>query len=175
MPYEGDRVYADQFLPEIARLIAPFLLAPTPELIDRRQCADLMVVHGHDRRIAVRVRRPGYAQQYPHQFTLRCQRDTGTETELAKVINGWGDWMFYGHASFDEQTIETWWLIDLCAFRAALIREARNGARLNWGDTPNGDGTHFRWFDIRSFPAYPPLIIASSAPVPPLDEPRLAL
>jgi hypothetical protein len=159
-----DRTYGDRFLPEIKKLITPHLLVPTPDLIDQKEAADLMVLHGIDKRIAVRVRRPGYADQYPHQFTIRCQRDTGTETELSKIINGWGDWLFYGHATEDEKAVKPWWLIDLRAFRAALIREARNGMTLKSGDMPNGDGTYFKWFDIRSFPPHPPLVIASSEP-----------
>jgi hypothetical protein len=162
MQYSDDRAYGDRFLPEIKTLITPHLLVPTSELIDQRECADLMVFDGMDKRIAVRIRRPGYADRYPHQFTIRCQRDSGAETELSKIINGWGDWLFYGHASDDERSVRAWWLINLNAFRAALIRETRNGLTLQYGDMPNGDGTYFKWFDIRSFPPHPPLIIASS-------------
>ncbi|MGY8665701.1 hypothetical protein Q3C01_25535 [Bradyrhizobium sp. UFLA05-109] len=163
MPYETDRQTSDRFLPEVKRLISPYLLDATPDFIDQKQAADLMTVLGRDIRIGVRVRAFGYAERYPHQFTLRCQRDTGTETELSKIINGWGDWFFYGHAASPEGLeISPWWLIDLAAFRAALIREARNGTELRHGDGSNGDGTHFKWFDVRSFPPHPPLLIASS-------------
>jgi hypothetical protein len=163
--YATDRENSDRFLPEVKRLISPYLLDATPDVIDQKQAADLMTVLGRDIRIGVRVRTfgQGYAERYPHQFTLRCQRDSGAETELSKIINGWGDWFFYGHAAAVEGlAISPWWLIDLAAFRAALIREARNGSTLRMGDGSNGDGTHFKWFDVRSFAPQPPLLIATS-------------
>ncbi len=43
-------------------------------------------------------RRHGYAARYPHQFTIRAKLPTGAETELSKIVNGHGDWMFYGYA-----------------------------------------------------------------------------
>jgi hypothetical protein len=38
-----------------------------------------------------------------------------------------------------------------------------NGAELLMGDQWNPDGTRFKWFDARSFPAKPRLIVASGA------------
>jgi hypothetical protein len=42
-----------------------------------------------------------------------------------------------------------------------------NGAALHCGNGSNrDDGTHFKWFDLRSFPARPPILVASSEPLP---------
>ncbi len=68
--------------------------------------------------------------------------------------------MFYGHAGPDGRTILNWLLIDLRAFRAALIRHKTAGSFLHMGDKRNADGTCFEWFDIRSFPKEPPLVVA---------------
>ena len=70
--------------------------------------------------------------------------------------------MFYGHANASQTGIAMWWLIDLNACRAGLIREASNGYPIHCGDKQNLDGTWFKWFDIRSFPAEPRLVIACS-------------
>ena len=76
-----------------------------------------------DKDIACRVRgKPRrYASRFPNQFTIRYQRDNGTRTELEKIIDGWGDWFFYGHEH--GPNIYPWYLIDLSSFRAALIRD----------------------------------------------------
>lgn len=160
-PYQMNRQWSDQFLPEIRRIVGAQLLQIAPDYLDQNRATDLMMLDGRDLRVAARVRRPGYASRYPYDFTLRSRVASGAMTELAKVVNGEGDWMFYGHASEDGRGIDLWWLIDLRAFRAALIRQAMNGHPLRCGDRANADGTWFKWFDIRSFPSNPPLVVAS--------------
>lgn len=122
------------------------------------------MLDGRDIRIAARVRRPGYAERYPYDFTIRSRLPTGSPTELAKIVNGHGDWLFYGHANRAQTAIERWWLLDLRAFRAALIRNGQPDCRLRCGDRFNPDGTAFKWFDIRSFPREPRLVVACSGP-----------
>ena len=56
--------------------------------------------------------------------------------------------------------LASWCLLDLKAFRAGLIRQAQNGYPIRWGNKRNADGTAFKWFDIRSFPSEPPLVVA---------------
>jgi hypothetical protein len=43
---------------------------------------DLLVLDAWAMRTAARVRRPGYADRYPHQFTIRSRITSGGETEL---------------------------------------------------------------------------------------------
>lgn len=164
--YAQDRQWADTFLPQIKQIVGPHLLIETPHEIDCKQAADLMVLTARNVTIAARVRHFGFLQKYRNEFTIRAKRDTGAVTELSKIIDRWGDLMFYGHANAAETAIDVWWLIDLHAFRAHLIRHRR---RIRCGMKPNGDGTHFAWFDLRSFPPHPPILIASSHPLR-LDE-----
>jgi hypothetical protein len=173
LSYRDDRLWSDQYIPAIKQIVGPHLLTTTPEEIDCKQAADLMVLEARNKRIACRVRRPGYADQYSFEFTLRARRDSGVETELSKIVNGWGDWLFYGHADGDGGFV-LWWLIDLRAFRAALARRDRIG--LVCGDKPNGDGTYFKWFDLRTFPVGPPnlpILVAGSRDLPAPPTPRL--
>lgn len=156
--YDINRRWSDQYLPSAKEVIAHHLLKAAPDPMDLTEATDL--VAGDVRRIAFRMRRPGYAERYAHQFTIRSRLPSGTETELSKIINGHGDWMFYGHASRDGQAIEKWMLVDLRAFRAALIR--RDPHELGTGEIINVDGTAFRWFDVRSFPPSPPIVVAAS-------------
>ncbi|MDE9449996.1 hypothetical protein J3R80_05880 [Aliiroseovarius sp. Z3] len=158
--YGVNRRWSDRFLPEIKRIVGGHLLREAPDLLDMREATDLLLFDARDTRIAARVRRHGYADRYPHQFTIRAESAYGGETELSKIVNGKGDWMFYGHANAAGTGLDAWWLLDLNAFRAGLIRQATNGCRILSGDKRNADGTAFKWFDIRSFPKEPKLVLA---------------
>jgi len=159
--YARNRRWSDQYLPEIKRIVGSHLLREAPNALDMREATDLMVFDAKDTRIAARVRRPGYADLYPNQFTIRAEAAYGGQTELSKIVNGKGDWMFYGHAD-PTGGIACWWLLDLRAFRAGLIRQTTNGYPIRSGDKRNSDGTAFKWFDIQSFPPEPKLVMACS-------------
>ncbi len=163
MSYRTDRDWSDRFIPDIKKIVGPLLIEPAPFEVDANQATDLILLRARDMMIAARVRRPGFWDRYQYEFTIRSRRDSGAVTELSKIINGWGDWMFYGHADAAESLVEHWWVIDLHALRAHLILhrdEIRNG------DKPNGDGTYFKWFDLTSFRRKPEILIGWSDPLP---------
>lgn len=165
MSYATDRAWSDRFIPHMRRIIGPHLLEPSSVEVDTKQAADLVVFRARDVTIACRVRRHGYAARYPYEFTIRSARDSGARTELEKLTDGWGDWMFYGHAAEFSPVVERWWLLDLSAWRAALIRNRQQVAPKQQS---NGDGTHFVAFDVRLFTTLPgckPLVIAASHPI----------
>ena len=114
--------------------------------------------------------RAGYADKYGHEFTIRSSRRNGCKTELAKILEGFGDWMFYGHEC--GRTIFPWFILDLDAFRSHISRHSIH-RHLRFGETQNHDAsTMFAWYDVRSFTCLPKLVIARSPPtVPP--PPRL--
>lgn len=165
--YSTDRKWSDQFIPDIRRIVGPYLLIEAPLEVDQQQAADLITLKARDLTIACRVRRRysptglDYLNAYGNEFTIRCKRDSGAKTELEKIEDGWGDWMFYAIANSNEYKdgIARWSLIDLSSWRAHMIR---NSDRIRRGEAPNDDGTYFAWFDIWSFPESPPLLIDSS-------------
>lgn len=156
--YIRNRNWSDKFLPEVQHIVGRHLLDAAPALNDMREATDLMMLNARDKRIAVRIRRHGVANIFPYQFTIRAKVASGAKTELAKIVEGNGDWMFYGHSNATGSGLELWWLIDLNVFRSALIR--RDNTPIQCGDKAAGDGTCFKWFDIRSFPES--LVVASS-------------
>jgi hypothetical protein len=170
MSYRDDRAFGEKFIPEIKRLISPHLFMAAPVDIDRQEATDLVVLLMRDFRIACRVRRPGYSHgKFRYQFTLRSRRDNGRQTELAKVTDGFCEFLFYGHST-PSGTISPWMLIDLKAFRGQLIRQslqADDPPTLLFGQQSNGDGTHFVWFDIRSFAPSPKLLVATDLELSP--------
>jgi len=153
--YRDDRDLSDRFLPAIKRIVGPYLLEESSAKVDQNEAADLVLV-AQDVRIACRVRGMGYWDRFPDQFTIRSRRDSGAKTELAKILDGWGDWMFYGFHD-DGDAIRKWYLIDLHAFRWNLVMFPDV---FRSEEKPNGDGTYFRAFWIRSFPEFPPLLIS---------------
>lgn len=159
--YDANRAWSDRFLPHIKAVVGQRLLEASPDPLDWHAATDLMMLDARDLRIAARVRRHGYARQFPFDFAIRSRLPSGAPTELGKIVNGHGDWMFYGHSNAAGTGLDAWWLIDLRAFRAGLIRKTRNGYPIRCGDKKNRDGTFFKWFDVRSFPSDPPLVVAS--------------
>jgi hypothetical protein len=125
---------------------------------DRHEATDLVIFRARDVTIACRIRRPQYAC-YGSQFTLRLHRDNGVPTEFEKIIDGWGDWMFYGYATGHGLGINPWWLLDLSAFRSHLMRDESREV-IQYDDIPNYDGTSFRAYHIMTFPPHPRLVIA---------------
>lgn len=147
----------------VKQIIGPHLLTTAPLERDMKEATDLIVLRARDMMIGVRLRRKSrhYWASFPYDFTLRCKRDNGAPTELAKIVDGWGDCLFYGHA--DDAGIDPWALIDLKAFRAVLTRQPdilRKPDGQTSGMRSNGDGTHFAFFNRLRLP--PAVTMASS-------------
>jgi hypothetical protein len=157
MSYASDRQWADRYI-EAAQKILRFaipshLLFPVaPDDLDRQKVTDLIIFSVGGTSIGFRVRRPGYAVQYPHQFTLRLARFNGMETEFSKMLAGMCRLYLYAHASEGaEGVIDQWMLLDVDELRTALA--ARRDYLIQhrgtaWGETINRDGaTSFIWFN----------------------------
>ena len=147
MGYDADRRWSDAFIPAIKKIVGPLLLEESSFEVDTQQAADLVVMNARDKTIACRVRRCGYADRYGYEFTIRAKRDTGAKTELEKIVDGFGDWRFYGHAAEDGMNVSRWMVISLPALRAAIIRKQAVPIKQS-----NSDGTHFVAFDVRALP-----------------------
>lgn len=147
MSYQSDRDWSDRWIPMLRALIGPYLLGPSSFEEDTKYAADLVVLSAKDMKIACRVRRHGYASRYPEQFTIRSRRSNGQMTELEKILDGWGDWLFYGHDNAGGR-IDPWWLVNLTTFRESYW----SADVLRLKETPNGDGTFFTAFPLRLFP-----------------------
>jgi hypothetical protein len=162
MSWQSDKAWSDKFIPMICKIVGPHLLVPAPFQRDANEASDLIVLIARDLTLACRVRRHGFSR-YFNQFTIRSGRASGTKTEFDKIAEGWGDWMFYGHANEVENGFDCWNLLDLRAWRCHLIRKATRKTVSNYcGETSNGDGTSFMWFDINGFIGEPNLVISNN-------------
>lgn len=114
-----NRRWSDKFLPGIKQILGLHLISAAPVEEDVRRNTDLIVLKMAAVRIACRVRRYEY-YEYKDQFTVRYKLPSGAKTELAKIVEGWGDYFFYAFADSTEEQLISWRLCNLNVFRLWL-------------------------------------------------------
>ena len=138
---------------------APYLIRESSPEEDRKRNTDLTV---DTARVSVRIRRYNdlFNGNYANEFTIRTERPSGAETELSKIIAGWGTYTFYGFANQDCTGLAAWVLGDLNVFRRWFSYEVvKNGGKIPGVEQPNPDGSSkFRVFTIDELP--PEFVIA---------------
>ncbi len=120
--WERDKQWSDRFIPEIKGILGQYLIGEAKEE-DQERNTDLIVLKMEVVRIACRIRQFKYLERYGNEFTVRSKRPGGTKTELTKIIEGWGDYLFYGFSDELEKNLFKWTLIDLKRFRLWFNRE----------------------------------------------------
>ncbi len=152
--WESDKKWSDKYLPEIKQILGLYLISEPPIEEDQERNTDLTVLKMDTIRIGCRIRKHYYFEHYPHDFTIRSDRPSGNITELAKIIQGWGQYLFYGFSDEQEKALCAWHIIDLNIFRLWWSTEIINRKGVKPGvEKPNSDGSScFRAFDIRVMP-----------------------
>lgn len=151
-----DKKWSDRFLPEIKRTLGFYLIGEPPVEDDSERNTDLMVLKMEAVRIACRIRRYEYFEKYPEEITIREGRPSGTKTELTKIVEGWGDYFFYGFSDTQEMNLVAWRLCTLTAFRIWLMRHlcAYDG-KMPGISIVNGDNSSsFRAFRAAEIPNF---------------------
>lgn len=147
MSWQDDKCWSDQFMPDIKAVLGQHLLGEASVEDDTKRATDLVVLQMKDLRIAVRMRRRRYSENpaYVEQFTIRTERSSGADTELAKIIDGWGDYMLYGFEGDERGRLGVWHLIDLKKFRRGYARLLfKCAANVSPGELiKNADGCSF--------------------------------
>jgi len=154
--WENGKRWSDRFLPEIKRILGEHLISEPPIEEDAVRNTDLTVLKLDAVRIACRVRSNSYLAGYADEFTIRAGRPSGVKSELAKIIEGWGNYFFYGFSDPLGERLSQWILCDLNAFRLWYNQYLMR----NKGEPPgknqfNGDGSSwfvaFKYSDIPGF------------------------
>ena len=149
-----DKKWADRFLPEIKAILGQLFIGAAPAKEDQQHNTDLIVLKMEPIRIACRIRSYGYWEQFRDEFTIRQGRPRGTKTELAKIIEGWGDYFFYGFSNRYEDRLHAYGIGDLKVFRLWLMQQLRQTGRLPGQVQANTDGSsNFRAFKWRELPS----------------------
>ena len=154
--WRKDKRWSDKFLPEIKSVLGTYLIAEPPMEEDAERNTDLMVLRLDAVRIGCRIRKHQYLAQYSDEFTIRAGRPSGAKVELTKIIEGWGDYFFYGFCNKDESGLEAWALCDLNVFRrwymAQLYRSAA-GYKPGMGKDNHDGSSSFAAFSFEQMPS----------------------
>jgi hypothetical protein len=151
--WQHDKRWSDRFIPEIRGIVARHLILEAPLEEDQQRNTDLIVLRSSAVRIACRVRRAQYAERYGDEFTIRTRRLYGAKTELAKLLEGWGDALFYGFAG--DEGITRWLLGDLDVFRhwhAAELQRLPAGCPPGLEQTNGDASSQFMAFKLAWLP-----------------------
>ena len=154
--WKNDKRWSDKFLPEIKQILGLHLIGEPPVEEDQERNTDLIVLKMEAVRIACRVRRNEF-MRYKDEFTVRSSRPSGIKTELKKIVEGWGDYLFYGISEKEEEKLEHYILGDLKFFRAYFVDylSAHGAGQLPGVRKENLDGSSafycFKYKDIPDF------------------------
>ena len=152
--WQRDKKWADKFLPEIKSILGRYLIGEAPREEDAEHNTDLIVLKMDAVRIGCRMRKYDYLIMYGDEFTIRSGRPSGMKTELTKIIEGWGDYFFYGFSDADETQIARWTLADMKVFRLWYNRKLARAKSMSFPGIKkdNSDGSSsfvaFRWADF---------------------------
>lgn len=158
--WQNDKRWSDRFLPEIKQILGLHLIGEPPIEEDQERNTDLIVLKMDAVRIGCRVRRhtgvngQPYFDKYKDQFTIRCSRPSGCKTELAKIIEGWGDYFLYAFSTQDETSLLRWSLCKLNTFRLWFnYYLARHNGTIPGIEKNNGDdSSSLRAFKFSELP-----------------------
>jgi len=120
--WQTDKSFSDRFLPEIRSILGMHLIAEPPREEDAERNTDLMVLGMTAVRIGCRIRKFEHLAKYGGEFTIRASRPSGAKTEMTKILEGWGDYFFYGFADESESRLVQWTLADMRVFRLQIMR-----------------------------------------------------
>jgi hypothetical protein len=154
MSFDSDFIWQRRFIPHMKQIVGEHLITEASAEEDMHHNTDLVVLRLEAIRVACRVRRPDYLAKFAGEFTIRASRPHG-QTELAKVLSGWGDYILYGFADSWDDILCRWTLGDLNVFRLWHARRLRSLDRnLEPGTLhSNGDqSSTFRAFTIADLP-----------------------
>jgi len=156
----ADFSWQRRLLPEVKAILGQYLIGEAPFEEDAQRNTDLIVLKLDAVRIGCRLRRYEYLAKWPDEFTIRTTRPSGADTELSKLISGWGDYFFYGFANQSGTNLASWMLGSLHVFRLWHSRQlVELGGKVPGKHQDNDDGSStFRAFRIDALP--PEFIVA---------------
>lgn len=163
--WQADKRWSDRFLTQIKGILGVHLIGEPPAEEDAERNTDLMVLRMDAVRIGCRIRKHQYLARYGDEFTIRAGRPSGVKTELTKIIEGWGDYFFYGFANEDETQLANWTLADMRVFRrtyAKMLVQSQAGVVPGIAKANLDGSSSFAAFRWGQFP--PDFIVGQSRP-----------
>ena len=152
--FEWQAKYANQ----VVRIIAPYLIKVADPEVDKKENGDFQISFPRNGTVGCRLRKPDMAR-YVGEVTFRSRARNGGKTEITKIIDGYGDYFFYGHVN-NASVIWHWYLIDYTKLRALFIRRRELIDHAKANQVTNRDGTKFIVFNVEE--QLPEAVIAQS-------------
>lgn len=151
--WQADKKESDRYIPHIKSLLGGFLIGEPPVEEDQERNTDLMVLKMEAVRVGCRIRTLDYLNRYPDDITIRMSRPSGNQTEMAKIIEGWGQYFFYGFGNPANDLVEAWTLIDLNKFRLHIATCLKRTSSLPGNRLTNHDGSSdFQVINLNDLP-----------------------
>lgn len=145
-----DKKWSDKYLPQIKRILGETFIGEPSVEEDQERNTDLIVLNMTGLRFACRIRKEHYFKDYSGEFTIRSHRPSAKKTELEKILEGWGDFMFYGFAN--EKEVFYWKIGDLKIFRTYFSRYCVKNKTVPGIKKSNKDSSSdfiaFKWTDL---------------------------
>ena len=167
--WRKDKQWSDQFLPEIKSILGQHLISEPSEVEDQKRNTDLMILRVDATRVGCRVRSTfnkwgeNQLNKYGSQFTIRAGRPSNHKTELTKIVEGWGNYFFYGFGQ--EGSLDMWFLCDLNVFRLWYNKQLYSGVHPGIYNNNKDNSSYFLAFEWSWFPDN--FIIAKKSPTAP--------
>lgn len=153
MPFRDDFDWQRRLIPQVKQVLAQYLIVEAPFEEDAEHNTDLTIVLKVEAvRIACRIRSFEFVKRFPDDFTIRTVRHSGNKTELAKVIEGWGDFNFYAFANEQKDDIVAWTLGDLKVFRLWYNRQLYEGNHPGFRGKNTDGSSDFIAFNVNELP-----------------------
>ncbi len=150
MNYNQNRSYSDGYMSSVKSILGQAIISESTFKQDTEEGFDLITPN--TKKIACRVRDYDRYKQYIQEFTIRSRSEYNKKTEIHKILEGYGDWMFYGFTQGND--VKYWSIIDLDIFRS-------NHTTAHYKENKNYDGnTKFRAYKLGTFP--PDIIIKTN-------------
>lgn len=156
--YQINRTFSDRFERQIKRILGELFFVNVFRK-DVKENTDLTFLEAKNIDFACRVRKFCYYEKYPNDITIRSISKNKKKTEIHKIAEGFGRYMFYGFCNKEETKIISYRIIDLNKFRYKMITDDSIRAVLYNEVKMNKDGTGFKTFNI---PNNSDLIVYSS-------------
>lgn len=154
--FDTDFSLSIKYIRDISAALGQEFIIQAPDREDMYENTDLMVLAFGATRFACRIRcYDPYYLKYSDEFTIRTDRPSGRDSELSKIIMGWGDFFYYGFENEAKNGIQMYTIADLKIFRLEFNRILVNS---NKGISPGTEmknkdnSSSFRAFKWDSFP-----------------------
>jgi len=154
--YLENRKWSDQYIPEMRRILSKYFWCKESEIHedierDLMENTDLILPNGQT--VACRVRKNEYLYSYRYQFTFRYSNPFGCKTEFEKMLDGYGDWLFYSFAENNTNKLSAGFIGNLDAFRLWYfdVRPRSKPLEFKQNEGDNNGFVIFRYTEVPNF------------------------